>query len=96
MDWLGFLPVILRSSTSHPRLNPLLASGRIGVYTAKIELCHQNWMRRRAFDGRSVFTIKLFWCNRTILQIGRISLNCLLSLPKSRLMTLCLPCGKWP
>ena len=29
MDWLGFLPVILRSSTSHPRLNPLPASGRI-------------------------------------------------------------------
>ena len=33
MDWLGFLPVILRSSTSHPRLNPLLVSGRVSVYT---------------------------------------------------------------
>ena len=32
MDWLGFLPVILRSSTSHPTLNPQPASGRMGVY----------------------------------------------------------------
>ena len=32
MDWLGFLPVILRSSTSHPRLNLLPASGRIVFY----------------------------------------------------------------
>ena len=31
MDWLGFLPVTPRSSTSHPRLNPLPANGRIGV-----------------------------------------------------------------
>ena len=29
MDWLGFLPVILRSSTSHPRLNLLPANGTI-------------------------------------------------------------------
>ncbi len=33
MDSVGFLPVILRSSRSNPRLNPLPASGRIGIYT---------------------------------------------------------------
>ena len=33
MDWLGCLPVILRSSTSHPRLNPLPASGRMAACT---------------------------------------------------------------
>ena len=36
MDWLVFLPVILRSSTSHPQLNPLPASGRNGVHTTLV------------------------------------------------------------
>ena len=31
MDWLGFLPVILWSSTLHPRLDPLLGSGRVVI-----------------------------------------------------------------
>ena len=45
MDWLGFLPVTPRSSTSHPRLNPLPANGRIGLTSCR----NSHRVRRAAF-----------------------------------------------